>query len=495
MLWTLFPPCRNSDCVKDASSFLLIFYAVWLMLCLTMHIQSKLSSSVGSRYVEPDIENISEKPGHYDLPESWYNQSTEKFRASRLNILPLGDQEPHKRTAEGMFKYLRFLEKHKRRRQAFKEDQYVGFGGSNVHSVSASDGNNLMDDETSFFPETMFVLNCVPDSALPPTSRAEDNKKKEFYGVLDCLPHVVTQSPAMMERFGIMPDYLRTGFERSKYRGKNGLGGNRKPLGQEQALRMSHKVIAHVLTSMGFQGATEVSMEVLSQFLSCHIRKLGRILKVLTDNYRKQGSAIEILKMFLQTAGYSNLGALVVRAKDGNRTITHQAPQHLRGLQSGFQSQHQCPIVQPQQFPRQMQMQMMHTQNLALQQQQHWDRMRRRQPSTLRSVMSMDKERPMLEVKIENPTELPMDGDSTVSCRHPQMQFRCQQMGGMANLPAQSKHQFKQLASLQIPQLQTQNMVMVRPPPVKVEGFQELMGGDATLKHDSEEHKLMSPSK
>lgn len=36
---------------------------------------------------------------------------------------------------------------------------------------------------------------------------------------------------------------------------------------------------------------------------------------------------------------------------------------------------------------------------------------------------------------------------------------------------------------------------MARAPPVKVEGFQELMGGDATLKHDSEENKLTSPAK
>ncbi|XP_043712028.1 uncharacterized protein LOC122660843 isoform X2 [Telopea speciosissima] len=467
-------------------------------------IQSKHSLSVGSRYVEPEVDNISDESGHYDLPESWYNQFTKKYRASRLNILALGDQEPHNRTAEGMSTYLRRLEKHKRKRQAYKEDQYVGFGnpvlekGSNLHSVSASDGNNLLDDETSFFPEIMFPLNCVPDSALPPASRAEDNKKIEFYGVLDCLPPVVTRSPAMMERFGIRPDYLRTGFERSKYRGKNGLEGNKRPLGQEQALQMSHKVIAHVLTGVGFESASQVSMEVLSQLLSCHICKLGHILKALTNNYRKQCSAIEILKMFLQTAGYSNLGALVEHAKDGNRTITHPAPQHLRELQSGFQSQLQSPILQPQQLLRQMhpqmQMQMMHPQNMAFQQQQG-DRMQRHQPSTPRSVMSMDKERPMLEVKIENPTDLPMDGNSMVNGRHPQMQFRQQQMGGMANLPAQSRHQFKQLASLQIPQLQTQNMVMVRPPPVKVEGFQELMGGDATLKHDSEEHKLMSPSK
>jgi hypothetical protein len=38
------------------------------------------------------------------------------------------------------------------------------------------------------------------------------------------------------------------------------------------------------------------------------------------------------------------------------------------------------------------------------------------------------------------------------------------------------------------------NIGIVRAPPVKVEGFQELMGGDATSKHDGEENRLMSPS-
>lgn len=35
---------------------------------------------------------------------------------------------------------------------------------------------------------------------------------------------------------------------------------------------------------------------------------------------------------------------------------------------------------------------------------------------------------------------------------------------------------------------------MVRAQPVKVEGFQELMGGDSTMKHDPDENKLTSPS-
>lgn len=35
---------------------------------------------------------------------------------------------------------------------------------------------------------------------------------------------------------------------------------------------------------------------------------------------------------------------------------------------------------------------------------------------------------------------------------------------------------------------------MVRAPPVKVEGFSELMGGDSTSKHDLDENRLTSPN-
>ncbi|KAK1276587.1 hypothetical protein QJS04_geneDACA005732 [Acorus gramineus] len=35
----------------------------------------------------------------------------------------------------------------------------------------------------------------------------------------------------------------------------------------------------------------------------------------------------------------------------------------------------------------------------------------------------------------------------------------------------------------------------VRTPLVKVEGFEQLMGGDWTLKHESDEHRLTSPPK
>ncbi|KAL6993224.1 hypothetical protein U1Q18_011339 [Sarracenia purpurea var. burkii] len=125
--------------------------------------------------------------------------------------------------------------------------------------------------------------------------------------------------------------------------------------------------------------------------------------------------------------------------------------------------------------------------------------MRKRQPATPRPGMNVNMEnvRPLLEVKIENPPDFPMDSNAfgTINSRHPQLQFRQQQIAALSNFHPQSSNQFRQLASLQIPQVQTPSMGTVRAPPVKVEGFQELMGGDASLKHDSEENKLNTPPK
>ncbi|KAJ6420233.1 hypothetical protein OIU84_030193 [Salix udensis] len=113
-----------------------------------------------------------------------------------------------------------------------------------------------------------------------------------------------------------------------------------------------------------------------------------------------------------------------------------------------------------------------------------------------RPGMDMDKDKPLVQVKVENPPESPLDNNAfnAFHPRQPQMQFRQQHIAAMSNLHAQSTSQLRQLASLQVPQMQTSNMGMVRAPPVKVEGFQELMGGDAALKHDTEENKLTSPS-
>ncbi|CAK7339641.1 unnamed protein product [Dovyalis caffra] len=433
-----------------------------------------------------------------ELPETWYNQFMEKRKLKRSYRLSFGDRESDRRSPEQMSTYFKLLAKHKRRYVAFnKQDQYLGAGNSSLESTSSmrsgsvSDGSNSVDDDFVFFPETMFMFNCVPDSAIPPIIRAQDNQKIEFRGVLDALPQ--TRNPVMIERLGISVEQGG-----GLHRGKNGSESNKKLLAQEQASQMSQKVVAHLLTRVGFDGASEIPVEVFSQLFRCHISKLGRILRILADSYRKQCSAVELLKMFLQTAGFNNLGVLMEIVKEGARNTSEPTQQQVHGIQSQFHSQHQNPLRLPQQIPRQMhpQMQsMVHPQNLAFQQQQ-LERMRRRQASTPRPGMDVDKDKPLVQVKVENPPESPMDNNAfnAFHSRQSQMQYRQQQIAAMSNLHSQSSNQLRQLASLQAPQMQTSNHGMVRAPPVKVEGFQELMGGDAALKHEAEENKLTSPS-
>lgn len=429
-----------------------------------------------------------------ELPETWYTQFMEKRKLKRPYRLSFGDRESDKRSPEQMSTYFRLVARHKRR------CQYLGSGNSNLESTSnmrsgsVLDGSHSVDDDFVFFPETMFMFNCVPDSAIPPIIRARDNQKIEFRGAFDSLPQ--TRNPVMIERLGISVEQGG-----SLHRGKNGSEGHKK-LSEEQALQMSQKVVACLLTRVGFDGASEIPMEVFSQLLRCHISKLGRILRVLADSYRKQCSAVELLKMFLQTAGFSNVVNLMEIVKEGARNTAEPTHQQAHGIQSQFHSQHQNLLRLPQQLqiPRQMhpQMQpMVHSQNFTLLQQQQLDRLRRRQPSTPRPGMDVDKDKPLVQVKVENPPELPLDNNAfnAFHSRQPQMQFRQhQQIAAMSNLHAQSNNQLRQLASLQVPQMQTSNMGIVRAPPVKVEGFQELMGGDAALKHDTEENKLTSPS-
>ncbi|KAI4328123.1 hypothetical protein L6164_020505 [Bauhinia variegata] len=468
--------------------------------------QSKSVSGMGSRYVDAERDGMSQRYRNEELPETWYNQFIEKYRSNKQYRVTFGDRESQKRSPEEMASYLMHISNHKKRRLAYKEDQHLGFGNSLPEHASNMqlNGGNSVDDDSSIFPEIMFTLNCVPDSALPPTNKVDINRKVKLYGVLDTLPPVTTRSAVMIERLGIRPEYLNMEPGGSLYRGNTGSEGNRKLLSQEQASKMSQQVVARMLTVSGFEAAMEVPIEVFSQLLSCHICKLGKTLKVLADNYRKQCSAIELLKMLLKTMGYSNFGPLVDLIKDGSKNIVQQGQQQIHGIQQQVQPSQQSsvrlhPQVQVQRQIHPQMQQIIHSQNMAFQQQQQQQQqhMRRRQASTPRPAMDTDKDRPLVQVKLENPPDLPIENNasfSSINTRHPQMQLRQQQMAAaLSNFHAQSGNQFR-LGSLQIPQMHSPNMGMVRAPPVKVEGFSELMGGDSSSKHDTEEGRLTSPT-
>ncbi|KAK9074896.1 hypothetical protein SSX86_003215 [Deinandra increscens subsp. villosa] len=482
-------------------------------------VQSKASFGVGSRYGVHEDDSMSQR-----IPESWYSQFFEKYRATKPYRLPSGDRESEKRTPEQMSNYLRIVEKHKRSRAVFMEDPNMGPSNPMFDNGLVRISSNIQDDgESLFFPETTFSANSVPDSALPPSNQMDNVQNVKCNGVLDTLPPVMTKSPIMLERLGIKPEYLNMEQTGNHDRGKSGSLGMKNNLSPEQAAEMSRKMVSRLLMDVGFDRASGGPLDIFGQLFGSHISKLGRILKVLSDGYKKEYSAIELLKMFLQTIGHGNLGAFAEVVKDSTKNNVQQQTQlqQVQAMQSQLQLQNQTNVRLPHQvsqFQRQMHNQIGHTlqqqqQHMVhpLQQQQHWDRMRRRQPSTSRPVMNMgghmnvdnesQSQRSMVEVKLENPPEFPMDNNAasfpTMNYRNPPMQYRQQQFASISAFQAQSNNQFRPMASVQIPQLQPQahspNMGLVRAPPVKVEAFQELMGGDSSMKHDPDETKLTSP--
>ncbi|XP_047155580.1 uncharacterized protein LOC124826719 [Vigna umbellata] len=447
---------------------------------------NKTVSATGSRYVESE------------LPETWYSQVIDKYKASK-NIVSGESRSP----AE-MASYLKYVTNHKKRRLAFKED----VNSVADHTLQPNGGGLAVvdDGDSAVFPEIAFALNCVPDSALPLSDRVGNsgNQKVKVFSVLDTLPPIAaTRSSVMMERLGVRPEPGSMEHGGGVSRGKFGAEGNGKVLGPQQATKLAQKAVARILMGVGFEGAMEGSVDDFSEVLSERICKIGTNLKVLADSYKKQCSAIELLKMLLKTVGFSNFAPLVDVVKDGSKNNVQQSQQQVHGMQAQLQQQQQSSLRLPQQVPMQRQMhpqmqQMLHSQNMAFHQQQQIERMRRRAVAT-RPSMDIDKERPLVQVKIEN-QDLPIDGNAFTS-RHPQMQFRPQpqqqqqqQMAAMSNFHSQSASQFRQMGSIQIPSMQSPNISMVRAPPVKVEGFSELMGGDSTSKHDLDENRLTSPN-
>lgn len=250
---------------------------------------------VGSRYCEPELEHRSHISRYEEFPESWYSQFSAKYKASGSPSFS-GDRD--KRTPEDMSLYMRLNQNHRKRRLPFLDDQPLG----SVSSAESGTNMHPVDEETSLFPEIMFIHNSVPDSALSLFTRAEDNQRFEFKGVFETLPNVVTRNSLMIEKLGIRPEYLNTEQGRYQYQGRTGSEAKRTNLSEAQASQISQKVSAIMLRSTGFESATQLPVETISQLLSCHISKLGGILKVLADNYRKQCSALELIKMFLQSA-------------------------------------------------------------------------------------------------------------------------------------------------------------------------------------------------
>ena len=121
----------------------------------------------------------------------------------------------------------------------------------------------------------IFTLNCVLDGALPHIDRVEENHKLEFYGVLENLPQVMIRSSMI-----IACNLLQNMVEKLNLKERGTI------------------LDQHMLTSLGFDGAIEVLVEVFSQLLSCHVCKLGYLLK------KKNCKLGQILKVLAECYSY-----------------------------------------------------------------------------------------------------------------------------------------------------------------------------------------------
>lgn len=260
-------------------------------------------SKTASRYVDSELDSVSQRYRNDELPETWYNQVIDKYKANKK--LVYWDRESPKRSPADMASYLVCVSNRKKRRVAVREEQ------QQVMDHASNGGGNLPDDsdDECVFPEIMYALNCVPESALPVTNRVENNSQRSrILTVLDTLPPVMTRNPVMIDRLGIRPEYLNTEHGGNLYRGKIGTEGSGRVLAPEQAAKLSQKVVARVLLGVGFEAAMEGPIEYFSEVMSKRIIKIGTNLKVLVDGYRKQCTAIELLKMLLKTVGFRYVG-------------------------------------------------------------------------------------------------------------------------------------------------------------------------------------------
>lgn len=466
------------------------------------------TSCAGSRFAVNDVESLSRsKPG--EILDTWYSQWREKHLQERMHWLawrsaqrdlPFKDRDTFKRTPERMSAYLRASEKHRNKIRVTQLDKVLHFPNSardNVSGVkveSSAENACSMDEEPCFFPESMFPSNCVPDNSVPRSDKEDENSSLVLPGILDNLPYETGRSPLLIERFGMGSDYLNLGIKKVDSMGKNREAVKRKRFGEEEVEHRARQTIVRVCAGVGFEGLKEGSLDVFSQLLISHICKHGQILRVLVDNFRNRYTPIDLLRMFIQKMEYSNLGTLMDYVKAPTRSSPQQTPQQLVRA-TPPQPQMILPHSQ-QKLQRHLSQQMNVFQHQSMSSQMQQQLVRRKQPSTPRSGRKVEKDRTMCDTRIET------SNDSAVASAlvsHWQQQQQPQSSQGSHH--PQSLTQFKQHSSLQLPQIHQQNFisrdaVQIRTQPMKVEGFQELMGGDVNVKQEPEDdigRTLISP--
>ncbi|KAJ7546142.1 hypothetical protein O6H91_08G026600 [Diphasiastrum complanatum] len=393
----------------------------------------------------------------------WYDQWLEKNLAKRMNRLarrfdqrklPFGEQEACVRTPEKMSAYIVFSMQARRRHQVLRLDRDA--------CISVIEDDLTGDrDRLSNPPEIMLPGNCVPDNPIPIKRKREDFGKNASAGLLDPLERLTFVNLSSKEKLARRSDRENPGI----FRKERVIAGTEKEKVSEHAAQcLVRQTVARLVAAAGFDGLKQGALDLLCELFVCHIRKLGRGLRLILDSYQRHYTPAELLRMYLHTAGgsSSNVRSLVEYLRN-EINISAQVDQPQQYKTSNVQQS--SPHSQGPQRQISPQVQFLHQQNLLQQQQPQLDRFaRRRQPSNLRSK-KFDKDRMPADVRVDidmtsEPLGTPNETTPFVSLLSPQshQQWNPQQQQ-MLQIPQphhpQVLQQFKQHgSSLQLPSMQ-----------------------------------------
>ncbi|XP_002979345.2 uncharacterized protein LOC9660380 [Selaginella moellendorffii] len=211
----------------------------------------------------------------------WYDQWFDKHLSERMNRLarrlaqqklPFSDQEALKRTPEGMAAFLKLTTKALKR-------QHLTAG--NDISLGHEREQESFDGELSILPELTSISSCVPENPCPAT----------------CVSGACSLQQSLESAAGGEASVL-SGLSSQLVR--SGTSARKAKVSSADAEILSQQTIARILETHGFEGVRQVPMEIFSEVMALHIRKLGSWLRMLIDSYQKHLSTDELLRMFIQ---------------------------------------------------------------------------------------------------------------------------------------------------------------------------------------------------
>ncbi|KAL3692784.1 hypothetical protein R1sor_006435 [Riccia sorocarpa] len=243
--------------------------------------------------------------------------------------LPFAEREGFSRTPEGMVAYMDFNAKRQKTMSVVERDSDGLRGLSLRHSPKpCSSEIDRVKVDLTFTPDLKFLADSIPDNPVPAKRRKVDLCDHHPVGLLDNLDELQLRSSEATEANGRQDSQMSS--ERLLLTGSHNVVGKElnvvpdprqvdqavnkaRDHGADHLLRQS---VAKLVADAGFEGLKQSSLDLFVDVLDSRFKKLSTGLRGLIDNYRRQCSQSDYLKMFIQISG-SSMEDMVDEVKEG----------------------------------------------------------------------------------------------------------------------------------------------------------------------------------